>query len=243
MKLNVPGLSKDDIQITLRGARPVVSKEDESKLSSISGAQLQNQEGVPTSMRIDFLQKGQQQQQQQSLTIKLRRKATHDIENAKAVVADGILRVVVPKITLPVVHVPVVSRESVAERPSGTYVRGVRQERGDSEQRRQHVLALRDPGHGLDVERMDREDEGHEEAPGSPSGETLQQDEQQQAGRHRDARVAEAREGTSAADLQTRQQGTGDPESRGKAEYDGHDPFASRQGAEAGAHVGNPFFW
>jgi HSP20 family molecular chaperone IbpA len=117
VKLNVPGLSKDDIQITLRGARPVVSKEDESKLSSISGAQLQNQEGVPTSMRIDFLQKGEQQQQQ-SLTIKLRRKATHDIENAKAVVADGILRVVVPKITLPVVPVPVVSRESVAERPS-----------------------------------------------------------------------------------------------------------------------------
>jgi len=112
VKLNVPGLSKDDIQITLRGARPVVSKEDESKLSSISGAQLQNQEGVPTSMRIDFLQKGEQQQQ--SLTIKLRRKATHDIENAKAVVADGILRVVVPKITLPVAHVPVVSREESA---------------------------------------------------------------------------------------------------------------------------------
>jgi HSP20 family molecular chaperone IbpA len=120
VKLNVPGLSKDDIQITLRGARPVVSKEDESKLSSISGAQLQNQEGVPTSMRIDFLQKGQQQQQQQqqqSLTIKLRRKATHDIENAKAVVADGILRVVVPKITLPVVHVPVASGEESATGP------------------------------------------------------------------------------------------------------------------------------
>lgn len=115
VKLNVPGLSKDDIQITLRGARPVVSKEDESKLSSISGAQLQNQEGVPTTMSIDFLPKGQQQQQQQqSLTIKLRRKATHDIENAKAVVSDGILRVVVPKITLPVVHVPVASGEESA---------------------------------------------------------------------------------------------------------------------------------
>ena len=112
VKLNVPGLSKDDIQITLRGARPVVSKEDESKLSSISGAQLQNQEGVPTTMSIDFLPKGQQQQQ--SLTIKLRRKATHDIENAKAVVSDGILRVFVPKITLPVAHVPVASGEESA---------------------------------------------------------------------------------------------------------------------------------
>jgi len=51
-----------------------------------------------------------------SLKIKLRRKATHDIENAKAAVMDGVLRIAVPKITIPVVAIPVASGKIEATR-------------------------------------------------------------------------------------------------------------------------------
>merc|ERR1712159_739508 len=51
-----------------------------------------------------------------SLEIKLRRKATHDIENAKAAVMDGVLRIAVPKITIPVVAIPVASGNIEATR-------------------------------------------------------------------------------------------------------------------------------
>merc|ERR1711967_164879 len=72
----------------------------------------------PTSLRIDFLGDEQQQAERGGgnvITIKLKRKATHDIENAKGLVCDGVLRVVVPKITLPAVDVKIASGE--AERP------------------------------------------------------------------------------------------------------------------------------
>merc|ERR1712070_1142878 len=111
VKMNVPGVSARDVKVTLTGGclRDSSKKEDESKLlSSI---------GVPTSLRIDFL--GDERQQAggggNNITIKLKRKATYDIENAKGLVCDGVLRVVVPKITLPKVDVKVASGE--AERP------------------------------------------------------------------------------------------------------------------------------
>ncbi|CAL6444281.1 unnamed protein product [Bathycoccus prasinos] len=112
VKMNVPGVSARDVKVTLTGGclRDSSKKEDESKLlSSI---------GVPTSLRIDFLGDEQQQAERGGgnvITIKLKRKATYDIENAKGLVCDGVLRVVVPKITLPKVDVKVASGE--AERP------------------------------------------------------------------------------------------------------------------------------
>lgn len=113
VKMNVPGVSARDVKVTLTGGclRDSSKKEDESKLlSSI---------GVPTSLRIDFLGDEQQQAERGGgnvITIKLKRKATHDIENAKGLVCDGVLRVVVPKITLPAVDVKIASGGE-AERP------------------------------------------------------------------------------------------------------------------------------
>ena len=110
VKMNVPGVSARDVKVTLTGGCLRDSSKKESKLlSSI---------GVPTSLRIDFL--GDEQQQARggggnNITIKLKRKASYDIENAKGLVCDGVLRVVVPKITLPAVDVKVASGE--AERP------------------------------------------------------------------------------------------------------------------------------
>merc|ERR1712070_1350094 len=113
VKMNVPGVSARDVKVTLTGGclRDSSKKEDESKLlSSIE---------VPTSLRIDFLGDERQQAERggggNNITIKLKRKATYDIENAKGLVCDGVLRVVVPKITLPKVDVKVASGE--AERP------------------------------------------------------------------------------------------------------------------------------
>jgi|TARA_B110000483_G_scaffold70738_1_gene88319 HSP20 family molecular chaperone IbpA len=112
VKMNVPGVSARDVKVTLTGGclRDSSKKEDESKLlSSI---------GVPTSLKIDFLGDEQQQAERgggNNITIKLKRKATYDIENAIGLVCDGVLRVVVPKITLPAVDVKVASGE--AERP------------------------------------------------------------------------------------------------------------------------------
>ena len=114
MKMNVPGVSARDVKVTLTGGclRDSSKKEDESKRASSSI-------GVPTSLRIDFL--GDEQQQARGgggnvITIKLKRKATYDIENAIGLVCDGVLRVVVPKITLPAVDVKVASGGE-AERP------------------------------------------------------------------------------------------------------------------------------
>jgi len=113
VKMNVPGVSARDVKVTLTGGclRDSSKKEDESKLlSSI---------GVPTSLRIDFLGDEQQQAERgggNNITIKLKRKATYDIENAKGLVCDGVLRVVVPKVTLPKVDVKVASGAE-AERP------------------------------------------------------------------------------------------------------------------------------
>jgi HSP20 family molecular chaperone IbpA len=114
VKMNVPGVSARDVKVTLTGGclRDSSKKEDESKLlSSI---------GVPTSLRIDFLGDERQQAERGGggnvITIKLKRKATYDIENAKGLVCDGVLRVVVPKITLPKVDVKVASGAE-AERP------------------------------------------------------------------------------------------------------------------------------
>jgi hypothetical protein len=70
-------------------------------------------------LRIDFLGDEQQQAERGGgnvITIKLKRKATYDIENAKGLVCDGVLRVVVPKITLPAVDVKIASGGE-AERP------------------------------------------------------------------------------------------------------------------------------
>jgi len=113
VKMNVPGVSARDVKVTLTGGclRDSSKKEDESKLASSIG--------VPTSLRIDFL--GDEQQQARGgggnvITIKLKRKATYDIENAIGLVCDGVLRVVVPKITLPAVDVKVASGGE-AERP------------------------------------------------------------------------------------------------------------------------------
>ena len=74
---------------------------------------------MPTSLRIDFLGDERQQAERgggNNITIKLKRKATYDIENAKGLVCDGVLRVVVPKVTLPKVDVKVASGAE-AERP------------------------------------------------------------------------------------------------------------------------------
>ena len=89
IQMNVPGASSKDVTVTARGSGTLQSK----------GVSISN---VPTSSITVALPSS-------SLEIKLRRKATHDIENAKAAVMDGVLRIAVPKITIPVVAIPIAS--------------------------------------------------------------------------------------------------------------------------------------
>ena len=96
IKMNVPGASSKDVTVTARGSGTLQSK----------GVSISN---VPTSSVTVALPSS-------SLKIKLRRKATHDIENTKAVVMDGVLRIAVPKITIPVVAIPVASGKIEATR-------------------------------------------------------------------------------------------------------------------------------
>ena len=96
IKMNVPGASSKDVTVTARGSGTLQSK----------GVSISN---VPTSSVTVALPSS-------SLKIKLRRKATHDIENAKAAVMDGVLRIAVPKITIPVVAIPVASGKIEATR-------------------------------------------------------------------------------------------------------------------------------
>ena len=97
IQMNVPGASSKDVTVTARGSGTLQSKgvsiSNEVHSSSVTVA-------LPSS----------------SLKIKLRRKATHDIENAKAAVMDGVLRIAVPKITIPVVAIPVASGKIEATR-------------------------------------------------------------------------------------------------------------------------------
>ena len=96
IQMNVPGASSKDVTVTARGSGTLQSK----------GVSISN---VPTSsVRVAL--------PSSSLEIKLRRKATHDIENAKAAVMDGVLRIAVPKITIPVVAIPVASGKIEATR-------------------------------------------------------------------------------------------------------------------------------
>ena len=96
IQMNVPGASSKDVTVTARGSGTLQSK----------GVSISN---VPTSSVTVALPSS-------SLKIKLRRKATHDIENAKAAVMDGVLRIAVPKITIPVVAIPVASGNIEATR-------------------------------------------------------------------------------------------------------------------------------
>ena len=96
IQMNVPGASSKDVTVTARGSGTLQSK----------GVSISN---VPTSSVTVALPSS-------SLEIKLRRKATHDIENAKAAVMDGVLRIAVPKITIPVVAIPVASGKIEATR-------------------------------------------------------------------------------------------------------------------------------
>ena len=96
IQMNVPGASSKDVTVTARGSGTLQSK----------GVSISN---VPTSSVTMALPSS-------SLEIKLRRKATHDIENAKAAVMDGVLRIAVPKITIPVVAIPVASGKIEATR-------------------------------------------------------------------------------------------------------------------------------
>ena len=99
IQMNVPGASSKDVTVTARGSGTLQSK----------GVSISN---VPTSSVTVALPSS-------SLEIKLRRKATHDIENAKAAVMDGVLRIAVPKITIPVVAIPVASGKiEVTRRPA-----------------------------------------------------------------------------------------------------------------------------
>ena len=97
IQMNVPGASSKDVTVTARGSGTLQSK----------GVSISNE--VPTSSVTVALPSS-------SLKIKLRRKATHDIENAKAAVMDGVLRIAVPKITIPVVAIPVASGKIEATR-------------------------------------------------------------------------------------------------------------------------------
>jgi len=56
----------------------------------------------------------------------------------------------------------------------------VQQERGGEEERREHVLARRDPGHGFHVQRVQREGRGREGAGRPVSGEATQREEEEQ---------------------------------------------------------------
>merc|ERR1712196_678019 len=96
IQMNVPGASSKDVTVTARGSGTLQSK----------GVSISN---VPTSSVTVASPSS-------SLEIKLRRKATHDIENAKAAVMDGVLRIAVPKITIPVVVIPVASGKIEATR-------------------------------------------------------------------------------------------------------------------------------
>ena len=96
IQMNVPGASSKDVTVTARGSGTLQSK----------GVSISN---VPTSSVTVALPSS-------SLEIKLRRKATYDIENAKAAVMDGVLRIAVPKITIPVVAIPVASGKIEATR-------------------------------------------------------------------------------------------------------------------------------
>ena len=96
IQMNVPGASSKDVTVTARGSGTLQSK----------GVSISN---VPTSSVTVASPSS-------SLEIKLRRKATHDIENAKAAVMDGVLRIAVPKITIPVVAIPVASGKIEATR-------------------------------------------------------------------------------------------------------------------------------
>jgi len=97
IQMNVPGASSKDVTVTARGSGTLKSK----------GVSISNE--VPTSSVTVALPSS-------SLKIKLRRKATHDITNAKAAVMDGVLRIAVPKITIPVVAIPVASGNIEATR-------------------------------------------------------------------------------------------------------------------------------
>lgn len=97
IQMNVPGASSKDVTVTARGSGTLQSK----------GVSISNE--VPSSSVTVALPSS-------SLKIKLRRKATHDIENAKAAVMDGVLRIAVPKITIPVVAIPVASGKIEATR-------------------------------------------------------------------------------------------------------------------------------
>ena len=97
IQMNVPGASSKDVTVTAQGNGTLQSK----------GVSISNE--VPTSSVTVALPSS-------SLKIKLRRKATHDIENAKAAVMDGVLRIAVPKITIPVVAIPVASGKIEATR-------------------------------------------------------------------------------------------------------------------------------
>ena len=98
IQMNVPGASGKDVTVTARGSGTLQSK----------GVSISNE--VPTSSVLTVALPSS------SLKIKLRRKATHDIENAKAAVMDGVLRIAVPKITIPVVAIPVASGKIEATR-------------------------------------------------------------------------------------------------------------------------------
>ena len=97
IQMNVAGASSKDVTVTAQGSGTLQSK----------GVSISNE--VPTSSVTVALPSS-------SLKIKLRRKATHDIENAKAAVMDGVLRIAVPKITIPVVAIPVASGNIEATR-------------------------------------------------------------------------------------------------------------------------------
>ena len=98
IQMNVPGASSKDVTVTARGSGTLQSK----------GVSISNE--VPSSSEVTVALPSS------SLKIKLRRKATHDIENAKAAVMDGVLRIAVPKITIPVVAIPVASGKIEATR-------------------------------------------------------------------------------------------------------------------------------
>ena len=98
IQMNVPGASSKDVTVTVQGNGTLQSK----------GVSISNE--VPTSSVLTVALPSS------SLKIKLRRKATHDITNAKAAVMDGVLRIAVPKITIPVVAIPVASGNIEATR-------------------------------------------------------------------------------------------------------------------------------
>ena len=71
----------------------------------------------------------------------------------------------------------------VAQRSRVPGVRHVRTDRRHEEEAAEHVLALRDPRHGLDAQRMHGEERGHEERPPRRGGGREQHEPQQRGGR------------------------------------------------------------